>query len=493
MPHSTDSRSFTRRDILQSAGAAVLASTASPLAAARESRRKRVIVAGGGIGGLCCAFELMERGHEVTVLEASRRTGGHVKTIRDPLPDGLYADVGAEHFTKPGYDQYWKYVRKFDLPAMPWKRRQDMFRKIDGQWFTEAQLQDAAVLKGFGFNAREVAYIVQHGWTELSSLYFDPYIARFKDEYQPFGNGLDELDQVLVGDLLAKDGASDAALRFCGGSRRSSADKPPTSSDVSALFRLWQGAIVKLRGLPVFKREVFHLKGGNQLLPDTFATKLGDRVRRNCPIKAIEHNDASVTVHFEEAGKKQELTADHLVLCISPLLLAGLTVTPSWPEAKAYALQHTVMGMQSRVLLQTKNAFWKGDVPSINLETGDSHMGLVYETADDVPGERRVLMGSGLPAQSPEETIAAFRKFYPGKAKDTIEQCIVHQWWKEEPTCFGCERHPFPLGQLAKMWPHLIEPVGRIHFAGAAYDNLPWGMDAATRSANRVAEAIHAA
>ena len=30
-------------------------------------RAKRVVVAGGGIGGLCCAFELMELGHDVTV------------------------------------------------------------------------------------------------------------------------------------------------------------------------------------------------------------------------------------------------------------------------------------------------------------------------------------------------------------------------------------------------------------------------------------------
>jgi monoamine oxidase len=35
-----------------------------------------------------------------------------------------------------------------------------------------------------------------------------------------------------------------------------------------------------------------------------------------------------------------------------------------------------------------------------------------------------------------------------------------------------------------------MQPVGRIHFAGSFADNLPWGMDAATRSANRTAEAI---
>jgi monoamine oxidase len=455
--------------------------------------RKKVIVAGGGIAGLCCAYELMERGHEVTVLEASRRTGGHVKTIRDPLPDGLYADVGAEHFTKPGYTQYWKYVEKFNLAYLPWNRRQNMYRKIDGSWYTEAQLQEPAVLRAFGFAPRELDYVIEHGWTALSTLFLEPYLAKFKDEYQPFGIGLDELDHSLIGDLFVKAGASAAAMRFAGGGRVATPEKPPTSSETSALFRLWQSAIVKLRGLPNFKREVFHLKGGNQVLPDTFAAKLGDRIRRHCPITAIEHTDSSVTVHFTESDKPQQLQADALVICIPPILLAGIKVTPGWPEAKAFALQKTVMGMQSRVLLQTKTAFWKGDVPSINLETGDSRMSLVYETADDVPGDSCVLMGSGMPSQTPEETIAAFRKFYPGKNKDTIERCIVHEWWKEEPTCFGCERQAFPLGQLAKIWPHLIQPVGPIHFAGAAYDNLPWGMDAATRSANRVAEQIHAA
>ena len=110
----------SRREVLKKAGLALLASS-SLLPALSEGqstavRSKRIIIAGGGIGGLCCAFELMERGHEVTVLEASRRTGGHVKTLREGLPDGLYADVGAEHFTNPGYTQYRKYVEKFDLP-----------------------------------------------------------------------------------------------------------------------------------------------------------------------------------------------------------------------------------------------------------------------------------------------------------------------------------------------------------------------------------------
>jgi len=38
-----------------------------------------------------------------------------------------------------------------------------------------------------------------------------------------------------------------------------------------------------------------------------------------------------------------------------------------------------------------------------------------------------------------------------------------------------------------------MKPQGRIHFAGAYADNLNWGTEAATRSANRVANEIHQA
>ena len=36
----------------------------------------------------------------------------------------------------------------------------------------------------------------------------------------------------------------------------------------------------------------------------------------------------------------------------------------------------------------------------------------------------------------------------------------------------------------------MIEPEGRVQFVGAYADNLNWGMEAATRSARRVALAI---
>ena len=84
------------------------------------------------------------------VLEAAGRPGGHVLTIRDPFADGLYADVGAEHFTRPAYDRYWEYIREFNLPILRYPRREHVLRMIHGKLYTEEMLADPTVLRNMG-------------------------------------------------------------------------------------------------------------------------------------------------------------------------------------------------------------------------------------------------------------------------------------------------------------------------------------------------------
>jgi monoamine oxidase len=114
----------------------------------------------------------------------------------------------------------------------------------------------------------------------------------------------------------------------------------------------------------------------------------------------------------------------------------------------------------------------------------------VWQCADEVDTHRVIVLGTGPGGISPQRALAAFRELYPGK-RDTIELAIGRDWTKQAfaPTC---ERQPFPIGELKKFWPHLMTRYKRIHFAGAYADNLNWGTEAATRSANRVAREIDA-
>ena len=95
----------------------------------------------------------------MTVLEASSRVGGHVKTIRAGLPDSLYVDAGAEQFTKPGYELYWPYVKEFGLRYVQDHRRERMLRRIDSHMYSEEELASPRVLAGFGFHQREIDFL----------------------------------------------------------------------------------------------------------------------------------------------------------------------------------------------------------------------------------------------------------------------------------------------------------------------------------------------
>ncbi len=170
--------------------------------------------------------------------------------------------------------------------------------------------------------------------------------------------------------------------------------------------------------------------------------------------------------------------------------LRDIPVTPSWPEAKAHAIRNVVFSTQARVVFQCRTPFWKGDLASANLTFGGGEqLHSVWESAEEVAANHAILLGVTKPEGTAEEAAATLNKCYPGKRRPTIEQTLVHNWVKD-PWSSWCEGLPFPLEQLRKFWPHVIEPVGRIYFAGAHADNIPWGMDAATRSANRVAQAI---
>src|SRR5438876_9860863 len=222
---------ITRRDALKRLGVSAAVGltgaqalwSSSSLAAdkteavATQGRSKKVIVAGGGIGGLCAAYELMKLGHDVTVLEASGRPGGHVRTIHDPLPDGLYADLGAEQCTKPGYELYRQYAQEFGLELLPYPRRDGEARYLEGKLYTEDMLADRKVLAGLGFNDREAEFLSRHEWHDLPLLFFNPYLDTFADEYQPFGVGLDELDNIYVTELLRREKATAAEIRLVSG------------------------------------------------------------------------------------------------------------------------------------------------------------------------------------------------------------------------------------------------------------------------------------
>ena len=185
------------------------------------------------------------------------------------------------------------------------------------------------------------------------------------------------------------------------------------------------------------------------------------------------------------------MAADYFVNCIPLPAFKNILVEPAMPPEKQYIFENITYDSYQRFVFQANSKFWLEDNLSINMELDHPDIWSVWQSAEEVDTHRVVVLGTGPGGVSPQRALAGFREVYPGK-RDTIELALGKDWTKETFSS-TCERLPFPIGELHKFWPELMKPYGRIHFAGAYADNLNWGTEAATRSANRVANAIHEA
>jgi len=325
----------------------------------RLSRLKKVVVAGAGISGLCCAYELMRRGHEVVVLEASGRHGGHVFTGRDGLSDGLYADFGADHITRPGYETFFDYIAEFGLSVIPYPHAEGStaasgghaLRMIGGTLYSEEMLADRSVLNTMGFNDREARFLAANSWNDLPRLFLQSHLGIFRDESHPLGVGHDELDKIPVAAFYKKLGASPTALLFLGG------------QDESALFTLWRFAVMGFRGIPWSEGDTYRLKGGNQELPTAFAARLGDRVKLKHPIVGVARGDSGVNVRYNAYGyeDEKEIAADVLVNSIPLSIFRNIPISPALSPGMRYIVDTLGFTSHPFYVFEASSKFWIDD------------------------------------------------------------------------------------------------------------------------------------
>jgi monoamine oxidase len=236
---------------------------------------------------LAAAFELMNAGHDVTVLEARMRPGGRVHTIRDEFSDGLYAEGGAYDFSD-AYTLLQHYIRLFNLPV------------------EEAGAAEKNIGANDAFYLQGKRYVVRAGTTpdwpyQLSKEernlgpegLLDKYMAaaagQIKDPLTPEwpDSAARQLDAFTVNQFLRQHSASDAVISLL---RISFLGED--FDYVSALQdMMWQPFLD--RGKTWGK-----LRGGNDQLPRAFAERLRTRMRYGAAVRKATQDRRSQAVGF---------------------------------------------------------------------------------------------------------------------------------------------------------------------------------------------------
>jgi monoamine oxidase len=486
-----------RRDFLTtSAFAAATLPFADPFAAAGEvqalERRgpsQRVIVVGAGLAGLCAAYQLSRAGHDVLVLEAQRRAGGRVETLRDFAED-LCGETGAtripdnHHFTL-------KYVKAFGLELDPFLPPGAPVYHLRGRRLAvpPGDRPEWPLELTPGERALGLAGMMEKAYGGLLSRIGDAASPRWvpPDELRSF-------DRLTFTELLRQQGLSEDAIHLRRAASGAWDDTAPGEGD-SALRRL------RTLALESPGAAYYRIRGGNDRLPRAFALRLADKIRYGCPVARIERSgDSSLRVVWNERGGPQSRAADRVVVAVPFTLLRRIDVVPPFSEDKTRTIAELSYGSSTKVFLQTRTRFWAGQGLSGFGYTDLHDYMQVWELGHTQTGPRGLLVAytkfSGareLGGLDEERRIAT-----AASAVARVHPELPHQLeggrsksWDEDPWARGAFAVLRP-GDVSRLEPHIARAEGRVHFAGE--HTSPWmggWMHSALESGERVAREIN--
>ena len=485
-----ESRSgITRRDLMRAALTlpALPAMIALPrFALAADKPAKKVIVVGAGLAGLAAAYELVQLGHDVTVLEAQNRPGGRIYTLRSPFADGLYAEAGAISYSD-SFHHMVRYVKTFGLPSaqIAPKGGAPLFH-LRGKRFSvkPGEKPDWPYDLAPAEKGLPIFQLILKYFTPADKL-SDPTDPAWRPD--PFK----EWDRVTLAGWLAAQGASRGAVDLLG----TSVWWGHGWSEVSALHRLVSDVALFLMG-----QKSYVIPGGTDLLAQAFARSLRDRISYGAPVLAVEQTADGVAVVIRQGGAEERRTADRVILTAPVPALRKIRFTPGLGAAKRKAVDSLEYSPVTRVYLQSRRRFW-ADAGEAGGAATDLLIGQVAEhpfVRGDEAGPRSVLEchtkgaeALRLAGMPEDERLAAsareMEKVHPGFLKN-VEGGASYAWG-DDPWAGG----GYPVwrpGQLLEWLPELARPEARIHFAGEHTSWLSRTMEGALESGNRAAKEV---
>lgn len=441
--------------------------------------RPRVAIVGAGFAGLACAFELSGMGYAVTVLEARKRPGGRVHTLRDLVP-GRTLEAGAS-LIGANHPTWLDYAERFELGLV------DITLEPE-------DLASPIVLGGKRLAAAEAAAlyeaiaVFETAMSSASQQVVDPATPWTS----PNAGGLDARALESAIDDLGLEPGPRALVELI--ERNNNLQPTARQSLLGALAAVRGGG-----GEAYFTdSEVYRCRGGNSRLVEALGTSLGRSLRLGAPIAAIRYDDQGA--RLRTAGG-DTFETDHVVLAVPPSVWDRIAFDPPLPADLAPSL-----GPAVKVLAPVDRAYWQADGWS-QYGVGDGGIGMTWDgtfrQAPDQPDGPAGLVGFAgaeqaeallaLPPDARQASFdAEFDAFFPGFAAHKSRDAAFIRW-PEDPWTRTGYSVPAP-GEVTTRGPRLDAGLGRLRFAGehtsgAFFGYMEGGLASGARLARRLAEA----
>jgi monoamine oxidase len=448
--------------------------------------RKRVIVIGAGIAGLVSAYELKLAGHEVILLEAQNRVGGRVYTARSFAP-GLYAEYGAMRIPRV-HELTLAYCAKFGLGLRPFVMgNPKTLVYLGGKRMTTRDAELDPNQLPFELAEHERGRTYAELWDEATKDVVERYR---RDGESALAAIIEEYDKYSIREFLEHRGWSEGAIELYG--VMSFREANMNAAVIEQLREIVGRAF----------EDMQEIVGGFDLLPNAFYSHLKDEVRFGANVHAIEQNEGSVTVHFKtESGRFSE-TADYAVCAIPFSILRDVEVTPAWSREKQKAIRELNYNPSTKILFQTKTRFWERTDGIVGGTTAtDLPIRRICYPSHANPDEPRgtllasytwgqdALRWGGMDEETRlEEALEDVAKVHP-EIREEYEIGATHAWYNDR-----WARGAFALfepEQETRLQGHIVQPEGRVRFAGEHCSLWHAWIQGALESGIRAAREIH--
>jgi len=455
----------------------------------RSQPGKRVLILGGGIAGLVAAFELKRQGHEPLVLEAQHRVGGRVQTIRDFAP-GLYAEAGAMRIPRV-HDLTLAYCDLFGLELRPFVMgNPSTLVYIDGQRMTVEEADREPDRLPFDLADHEKGKTWTQLWSEATS--------EFREQYEQGGQeSLDSLlhqyDQYSTREFLVMRGFSEGALELYGvmSFRESNMNAAVVEQLREIVGRSFE--------------DMQEIVGGMDMLPRAFYSQIADNVRFGAEITAIEQSPSDVTVHYKTHSGRYSAKGDFAICALPFSVLRDIEVLgQGFSREKQKAIRELNYNASGKILFQVRHRFWEEEdgIVGGTTVTDLPIRRICYPSFSDPDEQRGTLLASytwgqdalrwgAMDAESQiEQALEDVAKIHPSVMAE-FEVGAIKDWYGD-PYARGAFAL-FEPEQQSRLQVSIVQPEGRIHFAGEHTSLYHAWIQGALESAIRAAKEVHEA
>ncbi len=326
----------------------------------RITRARKILILGAGAAGLCSAYELTKLGYNCTVLEARKRPGGRIWTVRRgtketeisglsqicDFDEGHYINAGPAripqyHYTTLGY------CREFNVPVEVFNNYNESAYAHNSKLGTKMRMREVRA-DYEGYTGELLAKAVSQDKLD-----------------QPFSAE----DKAKLLDYLRVNCSLDAKNKYVANSTRGYTEWPAaagTPGVVSApmpfeeLLKTNLGVHLSHSKAHTQQPVMFQPVGGIDALPYAMAKHVNSVITYGAEVQALRKtSDGKVKAEYIVDGEAKTIEADYCICTISAAVLKDLPTDLS-PAYKA-AIAKVQYGASNKIGLQFKRRFWEED------------------------------------------------------------------------------------------------------------------------------------